>query len=132
MIHLLQNLKFTSKCVLVHLVVLRRLRCSNAELHNKIKGNLKRNNNEYKHRDDQHRRKIQFEVGYQVLSHLRKESFPRGTYNKLKLKKIGPCKILWKFGENAYEIELPKDVGISPIFKIEYLYNYREGGTRGS
>jgi hypothetical protein len=59
------------------------------ELHNQIKEQLKRSNNEYKCRDDQHRRKLQFEVGDQVLEHLRKDKYPRGTYNKLKLKKIG-------------------------------------------
>jgi hypothetical protein len=47
----------------------------------------------------------------------------------MKLKKIGPCKILRKFGENAYELELPEDVGISPIFNIADLYLYRENGT---
>jgi hypothetical protein len=46
-------------------------------------------------------------VGYQVIKHLRKERFPRGTYNKFKLKKIGLCKVLRKFDENAYEIEFP-------------------------
>jgi hypothetical protein len=37
------------------------------------------------------------------------------------MKKIGPCKILQKFEANAYEIEFPDDVGISPIFNIENM-----------
>jgi hypothetical protein len=42
------------------------------KLHNHIKEKLQNNNREYKHRFDQHRRELQFEVGDQVLAHLRK------------------------------------------------------------
>jgi hypothetical protein len=87
---------------------------------------------EYKHRADKHCRELQFEIGYQILAHLRKESLPRGKYNKLKMKKIGPCNILRKFDANSYEIELSDDVDISPIFNVSDLYPYRKDDIEGS
>ena len=45
------------------------------------------------------------------MVHLRKEHFLVGTYNKLKMKKFGPCKIVKRhdFG-NTYEVDLPVEL----------------------
>ena len=45
-------------------------------------------------------------------------------YNKLKFKKISPYKIIRKFSSNAYELQLPPGIGISPIFNVAYLFPY--------
>ena len=72
------------------------------------------------------RNKREFQVDDLVMVYLRKERFLVGAYKKLKMKKIGPCIILRKFSSNAYEIEIPKGVGIAPIFNVENLYPYKE------
>jgi hypothetical protein len=95
------------------------------ELHSQVKERLQHSRQEYKCKEDQHRRELQFEVGDLILAHLRKERFPRGTYHKLKMKKIGPCKVLKKFGVNEYEIELPDGVKISLIFNVSDLHPYK-------
>lgn len=71
------------------------------------------------------RREVNFEVGDLVLAHPRKEWFSRREYNKLKFKKIWPCKVLRKFSTNSYEIELLSDIGISTIFNVADLYSYK-------
>ena len=43
------------------------------------------------------------------------------------MKKFGYFKILKKFDSgNAYEVELPDDIDIYPIFNIANLYKYHE------
>ena len=73
-------------------------------------------------------REVNYEVGDLVLDYPQNERFPKGEYNKLKFKKIGPYKILRKFSANAYELQLPYGIGISPIFNISDLYPYEKDG----
>jgi hypothetical protein len=54
----------------------------------------------------------------------RLECFPRGTVHKLHHRSAGPCKILSRLGPNAYHIELPPTLHISPIFNVEDLTLY--------
>ena len=66
-----------------------------------------------------------------VYTHLRKESFRRRTYNKLKLKKYVLCRILKKILDNAYVLEIPEEFEISSTFNVVELYRYEEGLTSG-
>ena len=74
------------------------------------------------------RRYKEFQVGDEVMVHLRKENFPVGTYNKLKMKKFGPCNIVKRhYSGNAYEVELPIELNIFLVFNILDLIEYHEG-----
>ena len=68
------------------------------------------------------------------MVYLRREIFPTGTYHKLKYKKIGPCQIMKKINDNTYEVYLPDDLDISPIFNVSNLYafhgNHPESDSR--
>lgn len=64
------------------------------DLHEQVKAKLQKNSQRYKQKADLKRQEVQFNVGDLVLAHPRKERFPKGEYNKLKLKNIGPCRIL--------------------------------------
>ena len=96
-------------------------------LHEEVKLKLEHSNQKYKENANKCRRHHVFEVGDEVMVHLKEEIFPIRTYIKLKMKKFGPCKILKKFDSgNAYQVELPNDMDVSPIFNVFDLSKYHD------
>ncbi|KAG5556556.1 hypothetical protein RHGRI_006976 [Rhododendron griersonianum] len=49
------------------------------------------------------------------------EHFSPGRYGKLKPQADGPFKVLKRIGENAYQIELPEEYGVSRTFNVSDL-----------
>ena len=41
------------------------------------------------------------------------------------MKRVGPCKILAKYGANAYKVDLPNDLSISPIINVAELVKFK-------
>lgn len=95
------------------------------DIHQQIRDKLIRTSTKYKQAADLKRRDVQFTVGDLVMIHLNKERIPKEKYTKLHMKKIGPFKILKQCGNNAYKIDLPPKVGLSPIFNFSNIYAYK-------
>lgn len=79
---------------------------------------------------DRHRRGAEFVVGDRVLlstEHLRLMGTKRTP--KLTYKYIGPFAIIRVVGPNAYELDLPDNMHVHPVFNISRLKQYKDGTT---
>lgn len=47
------------------------------------------------------------------------------------MRRLCPCAILAMYGENTYKVDLPSDMGLSPVFNIADLVAYK-GPIQGS
>jgi len=80
------------------------------------------------HYVDQHRREVLFKVGDKVLlstEHLKLIGDNRTP--KFSFKYIGPFEITRVVGSNAYELALPPNMEIHPVFNISRLKAYQDG-----
>ena len=96
------------------------------QLQQDVRQTLQDSNANYKISIDATWRQQIFDVGDLVMVYLRHEFFPIGIYHKLKYKNIGPCKIIKKINDNAYEVSLLANLEISLVFNVFdllYLHN---------
>ena len=90
-----------------------------------VQEQLQVDNQKYKEQVDKKKREKVFEVGDLVWVYVSKDRYPTGEYNKLKARKIGPCKILRRINENAYEVELSEGWNINNSFNVADLYEFQ-------
>ena len=63
-----------------------------------------------------HRRFKEFNVGEYVMVRIHLERIPKTFSKKLYARVMGPYSIICKLGSNAYLLDLPNYMDISPIF----------------
>ena len=95
-----------------------------AEFFSQVQWKLQEENEKIEAHVNKKRRMKIFEEGDLVWVYVSKDRYPVGSYNKLKPQKIGPCRILRKINDNAYQVELPQGWNISNTFNLFYLYEY--------
>ncbi|CAL2237612.1 unnamed protein product [Prunus armeniaca] len=100
--------------------------CHIHDLHAEIIQRINKSNATCKRDADVHRRLKEFSVGNFVMVRIKPERFPQGIAKKLQARSMGPFQVLKQLGSNAYMLELPPEMGISPIFNIEDLAPYKE------
>ncbi|KAD4585551.1 hypothetical protein E3N88_23152 [Mikania micrantha] len=89
-----------------------------------LKVNLQRAQVRMKNQADQKRRELSFQVGDSVFLRIqpyRQKSLAKRKYEKLSPRFFGPYRIKRKVGVVAYELELPSDAQIHPIFHVSLL-----------
>jgi len=66
----------------------------------------------------------EFAIRNEMMVRVRPERFPPGTLKKLHARRIGPCRVLKRFDSNAYELDIPCELGINKVFNIDDLTLY--------
>ncbi|XP_073061851.1 uncharacterized protein [Primulina eburnea] len=78
-------------------------------LHEKVKANIEKRNEQYSKQANKGKKKVIFEKGDWVWLHLRKERFPEKRRSKLLPRGDGKFQVLEKINDNSYRLDLPGD-----------------------
>ena len=88
------------------------------DLHVEIRRKSSLSNDEYKLVVDVHCKSKEFNVGEYVIVRIRSKRIPKTFSKKLYARAMDPYSIIRKVGSNAYLLDLPNDMDISPIFNV--------------
>jgi hypothetical protein len=94
------------------------------KLHETTKLQIEKMNERYRIAASKGRKEVKLEHGDLVWVYLRKDRFPDLRKSKLMPRAAGPFKVLEKINDNAYKLELPPKIGVSPTFNISDLKTY--------
>ena len=88
------------------------------KLHAQVRARIEKVNDLYKQRANKKRTSITYKEGDLVWLDLGKERFPQKRTNKVMPRCDGPFKITKKVGDNAYQLDLSDEYGVSATFNI--------------
>ena len=95
------------------------------EIQDQVKRTKQDNTQKLKAKVDENRKDVHFSSGDYVMVHLNKARLKKGVPTKFQMKRVGPCKIIEKYGENSYKVDFPSDLSIYPIFNVQDLVQFR-------
>lgn len=78
---------------------------------------------------DFHRKLLELVSGNIVLVRIRPERLHLETVKKPHARRTGPYEILRWINDNAYQLDIPHDLGINLIFSVEDLTFFHEPST---
>jgi hypothetical protein len=92
-------------------------------IHQLVQDILRKSNDKYKQRHDQHWVPHKFQVGDKFWLHLQKEHLTGPHRNIIPLH-YGSYTITKAVGDNAFELNIPPFLGLHPVFNVDLLRLY--------
>ena len=97
------------------------------EIHEWVKQQIEKKNQQYATHANKGRRRVTFEPGDWVWVHMRKERFPTQRKSKLAPRGDGPFQVIQRINDNAYKIDLLGKYSVSDTFNVADLSPYDAG-----